>query len=194
MKIILTPLFFFLTLLTAMTQEEGAAPAAVNGMNGLIGPSDTISVIVHREADLNSSGQLAKDGTLSVPLIGLVSLAGRTTAAAESLIEAKFRDGYLVRPQVTVRITQRMAQTVTVNGQVSEPGVFSLSFGQNTTLQQVIGMAGGATDVANLKKVTLRRGSTGKSYTVNLKDIFANKAKDIVLQKDDFIYVPEGLF
>lgn len=194
MKIILTPLFFFLTLLTAMAQEEGAAPAAVNGMNGLIGPSDTISVIVHREADLNSSGQLAKDGTLSVPLIGLVSLAGRTTAAAESLIEAKFRDGYLVRPQVTVRITQRMAQTVTVNGQVSEPGVFSLSFGQNTTLQQVIGMAGGATDVANLKKVTLRRGSTGKSYTVNLKDIFANKAKDIVLQKDDFIYVPEGLF
>ena len=55
-------------------------------------------------------------------------------------------------------------------------------------------MAGGATDVANLKKVTLRRGATGKSITVNVGAIFSNKAKDIILQKGDFIFVPEGWF
>jgi polysaccharide export outer membrane protein len=177
-----------------MAQEKAVQESAVQGMSGLINSSDTVSVVVHREPDLNSNGQLAQDGTLSVPLIGSIQLAGRTTSVAEKQIEAKFRDGYLVRPQVTVRITKRLARTVTVNGQVSEPGVFTLPFGQQMTLQQVIGMAGGATDVANLKKVTLRRGSSGKSYTINLKDIFANKAKDIVLQKNDFIYIPEGLF
>ncbi len=178
----------------SMAQEKAVQESAVQGMSGLINSSDTVSVVVHREPDLNSNGQLAQDGTLSVPLIGSIQLAGRTTSVAEKQIEAKFRDGYLVRPQVTVRITKRLARTVTVNGQVSEPGVFTLPFGQQMTLQQVIGMAGGATDVANLKKVTLRRGSSGKSYTINLKDIFANKAKDIVLQKNDFIYIPEGLF
>lgn len=193
MKSFLSFYFFFVFSFASWAQET-VVPTFAQGMSGLIGPSDTVSVIVHREPDLNSSGQLAKNGTLAIPLIGTITLAGRTTTAVESLIEAKLRDGYLVRPQVSVRITARMARTVTVNGQVSEPGVFNLPFGQEVTLQQVIGMAGGATDVANLKKVTLRRGATGKSITVNVGAIFSNKAKDIILQKGDFIFVPEGWF
>ena len=188
MKAILTLLFLLLSLSLSPAQQ------AVEGMGGLIGPSDTVSITVHREPDLNASGQLAKDGSISVPLIGSVKLSGKTTAIAEKLIEAKFRDGYLVRPEVSVLITKRVVRNVTVNGEVASPGVFNLRFGQQTTLRQVISMAGGATDVANLKKVTLRRGVNGKTYTINLKDIMANKAADIILQEDDFINVPEGWF
>lgn len=194
MRIYLLFIGFLALMGLACAQKEEAAPVTAQGMSGLIGPSDTLSIVVHREPDLNSSGQLAKDGTLSVPLIGSISFVGKTTAAVESIIEAKFRDGYLVRPQVSVRITKRMARNVTVNGEVAQPGVFNLPFGQPMTLTQVIAMAGGATDIANIKKVTLRRGSTGKIYTINLKNIIANKAKDVVLQKDDFIFVPEGWF
>ena len=183
-----------LILSTFVLFGQEAAPVATQGMSGLIDSSDTVSVVVHREPDLNSSGQLAKDGTLSIPLIGSVSLVGRTTSSAESLIEAKFKDGYLVRPQVNVRITKKLVHNVTVNGEVSQPGVFNLPHGQPVTLMQVISMAGGATDIANVKKVSLRRGIGGKSYLINLKDIISNKKQDIVLQKDDFIYVPEGLF
>ncbi len=190
------PLIFALLLaasLTLLAQEENN-PVAAQGMTGLINPSDTISIIVHREPDLNSAGRLAKNGTLSVPLIGAIVLAGKTTAAAESLIEAKLRDGYLVRPQVSVRITERVPRSVTVSGQVNDPGVFNIPFGQKITLVQVISMAGGATDVANVKKVSLQRGETGKIFTINLKSIISNKIKDVVLQKDDFVFVPEGWF
>lgn len=192
MKTLFTTCLLFLSTFVLSGQE--AAPVTAQGMSGLISASDTVSIVIHREPDLNSSGQLAKDGTMSIPLIGAVTLVGRTTSSAESLIEAKFKDGYLVRPQVSVRITQRLVHTVTVNGEVSQPGVFNLPHGQPITLMQVISMAGGSTDVANIKKVSLRRGITGKSYLINLKDIISNKKQDIILQKDDFIYVPEGLF
>lgn len=188
MKFFASILLLFLSLTLLPGQQAG------EGMNGLIGPSDSVSITVHREPDLNASGQLAKDGSISIPLIGTVRLSGKTTAIAETLIEAKFRDGYLVRPEVSVLITKRVERTVTVNGHVTSPGVFNLPHDRKITLRQVIGMAGGATDIANLKKVTLRRGVNGKAYTINLKDIMANKAKDIVLQQDDFIHVPEGWF
>ncbi|GHC43687.1 polysaccharide biosynthesis/export family protein [Roseibacillus persicicus] len=170
--------------------------SAQNGqaMSGLISSTDTVRISVHREPDLDTAGQLASDGTLSMPLIGAVKLSGRTTTSAESLIEAKLKDGYLVRPQVTVRITQRQVQTVSVGGEVASPGIFTLPHNQPVTLSQVINMAGGATDIANIKKVTLRRASSGKVYTINLKEIIQGAKKDIVLVKGDSINVPEGLF
>ena len=185
----------YLMMLSALFgQTDGSAVTSGSGMSGLIGSSDTVSISVHREADLNANGQLAKDGTISIPLIGSVKLAGKSTSSAETLIESKLLDGYLVRPQVTVRITKRQAQTVSVDGEVNQPGVFTLPFGQPLTLRQALSMAGGANDVANLKKISLRSGATGKVQLINLKDIISGKKNDIVLKKNDFIWVPEGLF
>lgn len=187
MKTIFTTLL--LTLFAPiLSAQEGQA------MSGLISPTDTVSISVHREPDLDTAGQLAPNGTLSMPLIGAVKLAGLTTTSAESLIVAKLKDGYLVRPQVTVRITQRQIQTVSVGGEVTSPGVFTLPHNQPVTLSQVINMAGGATDIANIKKVTLRRLSSGQVYTINLKEIIQGKKKDVVLIKGDVVNVPEGIF
>ncbi|MGJ8725821.1 MAG: polysaccharide biosynthesis/export family protein [Roseibacillus sp.] len=180
------------TVLLGSVVAQVEAPNA--GMSGLISSSDTVSVSVHREPDLNTNVQLAKDGSITIPLIGSVSLAGKTTSSAETLIEKKLLDGYLVRPEVTVRITKRQIHTVSVDGEVNRPGVFTLPHGQSLTLRQVISMAGGANDVANLKKITLTSGSTGKAQFINLKDIISGKKNDIVLKKDDFIWVPEGFF
>ncbi len=191
MKTIISILTFLFSVSMAFGQ---AVSVPVSGKSGLVGPSDTVSITVHREPELSANGQLAKDGTISIPLIGSVRLVGKTTSVAEFLIESKLRDGYLVRPDVTVLITKSPIRTVTVNGHVTSPGVFNLPDGEQITLRKVISMAGGATDVANLKKVTLRRGVNGKSYVINLKDIMANKTQDIILQKDDFIHVPEGWF
>ena len=186
--------FSLITFIALLGLAPDAVAEPVAGMSGLISPSDTVSISVHREADLDTSGQLAKDGSITMPLIGSLKLAGKTTAVAESMIKAKLLDGYLVRPQVTVRITQRQVNTVSVDGEVEQPGIFTLPHGKNVTLREVISMAGGANDIANLKKVTLTQASTGKVYTINVKEIIAGKKKDIVLQKNDFVWVPEGLF
>lgn len=184
----------FTVFFSLLSESADESVVSISGMSGEIQASDTISIFVHREADLNTNGQLAKDGTVTMPLIGSIKLAGRTTSSAESLIEAKLLDGYLVRPEVTVRISKRPVHTVSVDGQVNQPGLFTLPHGQPLTLTQVISMAGGSNDVANLSKVSLRSGLTGKVRFINIKDIIKGKKKDIILSKNDYVWVPEGLF
>ena len=184
-------LLMFGLVLTSFGQN---AVSTTSSITGKILPSDTVSITVFREPDLTTNGQLAKDGTLTMPLIKSVKLVGLTTATAESAIEAKLRDGYLVRPAVTVRVTQRKAQTITVRGEVTQPGTFNLPHDAPLTLTQAVSQAGGANDVANIKKVTIRSAITGKIQKVNMKDIIAGKKKDVILKKGDIIQVPEGWF
>ncbi len=161
--------------------------------SGVIGQRDTIEIRVFREDDLTTTGQLSGDGTISMPLIGSVKLAGLTTDSAAKAIEAKLKDGYLVKPQVSVTIEGRIRRTITVLGQAQNPGVFELPANRSLTVVEAIGMAGGATRIANTKKITLKR-SGGKVQTINLKDITSGKASDISLKDGDVLSIPESLF
>jgi polysaccharide export outer membrane protein len=161
--------------------------------SGVIGQRDTVEIRVFREDDLTTTGQLSGDGTISMPLIGSVKLAGLTTDSAAKAIEAKLKDGYLVKPQVSVTIEGRIRRTVTVLGQAQSPGVFELPANRSLTVVEAIGMAGGATRIANTKKITLKR-SGGKVQTINLKDITSGKASDISLKDGDVLSIPESLF
>lgn len=161
--------------------------------SGVIGRLDSVEIRVFREDDLATSGQLSADGTIRMPLIGPVRLAGLTTDQAAAAIAAMLKDGYLVSPQVSVSIQARVRRTVTVLGQAQNPGVFELPADRQLTLVEVVGMAGGATRIANLKKLTLKR-SDGRVLTVNLKDITAGKAADIALRAGDVLSIPESLF
>ena len=161
--------------------------------SGVIGQRDPIEIRVFREDDLTTTGQLSGDGTISMPLIGSVKLAGLTTDSAAKAIEAKLKDGYLVKPQVSVTIEGRIRRTITVLGQAQNPGVFELPANRSLSVVEAIGMAGGATRIANTKKITLKR-SGGKVQTINLKDITSGKASDISLKDGDVLSIPESLF
>jgi protein involved in polysaccharide export with SLBB domain len=164
------------------------------GASGVIGARDRVAIQVYREADLDTRAQLSDAGTVTMPLIGAVRVAGLTTDQASKLIEAKLRDGYLVNPQVSVTIDERLRRSVTVLGQVREPGVFKLSADRGLTLVEALGMAGGMTRIANTKKVTLKRQGSADPILINVKEITAGKAADMVLRDGDVINVPEGLF
>lgn len=187
---------FFLLLCALL----GLLAAFANGQtaeggraSGVIGQRDTVEIRVFREDDLTTTGQLSTDGTISMPLIGSVKLAGLTTDSAAKAIEAKLKDGYLVKPQVSVTIEGRIRRTITVLGQAQNPGVFELPANRSLTVVEAIGMAGGATRIANTKKITLKR-SGGKVQSLNLKDITSGKASDISLKDGDVLSIPESLF
>ncbi|MEM1083410.1 MAG: polysaccharide biosynthesis/export family protein [Verrucomicrobiota bacterium] len=185
---ILTFLFLgVLGLIPAQGQERSTA-------SGTIGSRDSIEIRVFREDELTTAGQLSTSGTISMPLIGDVRIAGMSTDAAAKLIEGKLRDGYLVRPEVTVAITSRVRKTVTVLGKVKNPGVFRLDPNRQLTLAEAIGMAGGAQRIANRKKITLTRRGANEPRVINFKDIASGRAKDIPLRDGDIINVPESLF
>lgn len=160
--------------------------------SGVIGHMDHVEIRVFREDDLTTRGQLSADGTITMPHIGSVRLAGLTTDQAAALITKKLADGWLVKPEVSVSIEARIRRTVTVLGQTQRPGVFELPANRRLTLVEAIGMAGGVTRIGNAKKVTLKR--DGGVTTINLNEILSGRGTDIPLRDGDVVTVPEGLF
>lgn len=186
--ILLRHLLTSLLLVSACTaQEETRA-------SGTIGSRDSIEVTVFREDDLATRGQISPSGTITMPLIGEVAVAGLTTDEAARRIESRLRDGYLVRPEVSVAITGRVRKTVTVLGQARTPGVFRLDPNRQLTLVEAIGMAGGMTRIANGKKVSLKRRGRAEPIEVNVREIVSGRAQDIPLTDGDIITIPESLF
>jgi polysaccharide export outer membrane protein len=181
-----------------MAQERVRSGARGPGGNaaagGVISRSDLLEVTVFREADLGTTGEVTRAGTLAVPLVGPVQVAGLTTDQASRVIESKLKNGYLVRPQVTVSIIKRVVRTVTVLGQARQPGVFTLPANRQLTLVEVIGLAGGLTEIANPKKVTLKRRATGRASIIDVRAIMQGRGRDLLVADGDVINIPESWF
>lgn len=182
--------------LVALTGSAAGQAPAGGRSSGTIGRMDTVEIRVFREDELTTMGQLSPDGTISMPLIGAIRMAGLTTDQAAAAISAKLKDGFLVNPQVSVTIEARVRRSITVLGQVQNSGVFELPANRQLTVVEAIGMAGGATRIANTKKITLKRNSGGKPQVtiINLKDITSGKTADIPLRDGDVLTIPESLF
>lgn len=182
----------FTAALLAFASVVGAVEPSGGRSSGVIGALDTVQIRVVREDDLTTTSQLSADGTVTMPFIGAVKLEGLDTDQAAALITRKLKDGWLAQPQVSVSIEARIRRTVTVLGQTQSPGVFELPAHRQLTLVEAIGMAGGATRIANVKKITLKR--NGAVQMINLNDITTGKGRDIPLRDGDIVTIPESLF
>jgi polysaccharide export outer membrane protein len=146
-----------------------------------------------------------RNGLVRLPLIGEVSVAGRTVREAEKLIETTYKkDEILKAPQVTLTMVAYAPREVTLLGAVRSPGTFQ--FPPDTVsldIRDVIGRQGGFTPVAKGDSVAVtRRQANGKEDTVVInvdRMMFGRSRKreneDVYLiYPGDRIYVPERLF
>lgn len=155
-----------------------------------IGPLDTISITVFREPDLSLDDvPVDASGNIIFPLIGKISVAGKTSTEVSADIRDKLGERFLVDPQVSVIVKSSVSQKVTVEGQVAEPGVFELQ-GQ-TSLLQALAMAKGPTRVAKLDQVVVFRQMDGKRYAAmfNVDDIRKGRADDPQIRGNDTVVV-----
>ena len=68
----------------------------------MLGVEDSLLITVKDEPDLSGTYVVAKDGTITLPLIGALGVAGKTPATVRTLLIARLSDGYLVNPEITV--------------------------------------------------------------------------------------------
>ena len=139
-------------------------------------------------------------GELSLPLIGSVKCEGLKLAELQAKLTEVFAT-YIHEPSVTVQFIygegmQSPWGTVLVMGCVGRPGPVNIPPTRDLTVTRAIQQASGTTQLARLSKVTLtRKLADGKSKAVriDLEEIGKRglKDKDLVLQADDVIYVPE---
>ena len=149
----------FVLLLAALLPAE----AHPSGESLVIGPGDLIAVHVFREPDLDAKLRVKDAGTVTLPLIGPVQVAGLAAADAASAIAVRYSEGgFLNHPQISVLIEESASQKVAVLGEVARPGTVLLSSPRN--LIDVLAEAGGLLKTAD-RHVTIRRAS-GPPVTV----------------------------
>jgi polysaccharide export outer membrane protein len=160
-----------------------------------LGPGDSVSIQVYGQPDMATTVYVSDDGTIPVPLAGPVQIAGLSPAQASQRIEKALKDGkFLVHPQVTLTVMVSRSQRVSVLGQVGKPGVYSIE--SNTTIFDLLAMAGGALETGSDEIFLLRKDSGGalQRYPINLKGL--DNAKNAIpaqaLRGGDSILVPKA--
>lgn len=96
---------------------------------------------------------------------------------------------YLQRPQVAVTVAQAASQKVTVDGAVTEAGVYEIR--GRTSLMQAVAMAKGPNRTANIRRVAIFRTVDGQRMAAvfDLQAIREGKSPDPTIQGDDIVVV-----
>jgi polysaccharide export outer membrane protein len=110
---------------------------------GELGVGDAVRVTVFQQPDLTTETRISDRGTIAMPLIGEVKVAGMSTAQAGGAIAKELKEGkFLKNPQVSVALTTLRSKQVSLLGQVARPGRYALD-DTSSRLADVIAAAGG---------------------------------------------------
>ena len=169
-----------------------SAAFATTSESLLIGPGDTLHIQVLDTPELEQHPRVTDSG--DVPLIGIGNLkvAGLTPgAAADKIREHLISMHYMNHPQVTVTVEQYATQTVSVLGQVKNPGAYTISTPRS--ILSVIALAGGLNDTANYNITIQRRDGSHAPFDYNLSnDPHAAIADQVQVYPGDTVIVPKA--
>ncbi len=118
-----------------------------------LGAGDKIRLTVFSEPALSGDFSVSTDGELSLPLIGNVPVAGKTTAQVTDHVRSLFADGYLRNPKVSMEIVTY--RPFFVLGEVKAPGQYPYASGM--TAMNAVATAEGYTPRASKKIIFIRR-------------------------------------
>ncbi|MDP3405181.1 MAG: polysaccharide biosynthesis/export family protein [Brevundimonas sp.] len=165
-------------LLVAIFEPSGNLFGQRNTEDGVRAGSSTLPLL-----------SVDRNGAVSVPFAGSVRVAGLTTTEAAAAIRRALQ-GRVGNPQVTVAVEENLSNTVTVLGEVRQPGRAPLTVNGDTILD-AIAAAGGSPRALEDVRVEVRRGS--ETFTAPLSAVTTDFAENVRLQRGDqinLVYVP----
>ena len=148
-----------------------------------LGVADKVRIIVFDEPSLSGEFLVNANGSLSMPLIGDVPVAGSTASVVTEAIRKRLSDGFLKEPQVSIDILT--FRPFYILGEVNKPGEYPYSSG--LTVFNAVATAQGFTYRANKKKVVIKHaGATDESKE--------KLTPDLQVRPGDTIRIQERLF
>jgi polysaccharide biosynthesis/export protein len=153
-----------------------ATPSGIAGGGGGSSPTDA--------SDLGTF-TIDKTGTIHLPFVGALNISGLTPEEARILLLQRLR-GLVIATDVRFASTQQHGSLVTIQGDATRAGVYSIEQGMQR-LSDLLSLA--APDQTNPEQtaVTVRR--DGVSATVRLMDIYNDASQDIALRPGDSVVV-----
>lgn len=159
----------------------------------LLGPGDQIEILVFSYDEFTTKKTILPDGTITLPILGSVQASGFTIEELRAELRQRLAS-LLVDPAVTVNLVGLRSVVVNVAGEVERPGPIQLDGGDKSTLIAALSAAGGVTQYANIRNVTLERTASDGSKVSRSFDLWellsTNTAPpDFILQDGDSIYI-----
>jgi len=166
-----------------------------------IGASDVLEVGIFQwelsEETKTLAVRVSQEGVVSLPLIGDLTVKGKTVREVRVTIEKLLQDGDFIKtPRVSVVIKEFRSKRIAVVGAVKDPGVYTIR--ENVTrLLDILSLAGGVAETAGQQLYIVRtRAADGKKekqvITVDLHDlmVMGDLTLNAVLADGDVVNVP----
>lgn len=170
-----------------------------NGEVYRLGPGDTVRITIFDLPDYSGDYQILVDGSLTLPRIGRVILAGLTLEEAGTLLTDRFSETF-VQPITTVALTKARPLRLAISGEVTRPGSYNLNIAEGSLYPSVTDLvkeAGGITQNADLRNIRVYRtpipGQPSQTLNLDLWNLIVrgDLSQDITLRDGDSVVIPE---
>lgn len=163
----------------------------------IIGPGDTVNIIVWRNPEISMSVPVRPDGRITAPLVEDLQAMGKDPTTLARDIEKELGK-YIRDAVVTVVVTSFVgpySEQIRVVGEAAKPQI--LAYKQKMTLLDVMIAVGGITDFADGNKATILRTSEGNAqYGVRIKDLIkrGDVSANVEMRPGDVLIIPQSWF
>ena len=176
-------ILFLALVLTASISRAGEAYH--------LNPGDMLRISVWNEAALQHEVTVLPDGTISFPLVGILTVVEKSPAEVQELIKESLTR-VIPDPEINVTVSSVQGNNVFVIGKVSKPGQIPMI--QPIDVMQALSLAGGLTTYAKSDNIQIiRRTETGqKVIKFNYEEIAEGNSleSNVLLLSGDTIVVP----
>jgi polysaccharide export outer membrane protein len=148
-----------------------------------LGAGDKMRIIVFGEPDLSGEFFVDDGGSVDLPLIGDIPAGGTTVGEFEQKVVARFSDGYLRDPKVSIEVLNY--RPFFIIGEVKNGGEFPYKGG--LTVQDAVAIAGGYSYRANVNVAYIRRAGSDEEIKVEL-------SQRALIFPGDNVRIPERFF
>lgn len=167
----------------ATRSGDNTAQSSRSAQAYALGAGDQVRITVFGQPDLSGEFEVNGAGAISMPLIGQLSVTGKTTPGLEEAITIKLADGFLREPRVSAEVINY--RPFYILGEISTPGEYPYASG--LSVLNAVASAGGFTYRANRKRVFIKSidGASEEAYQLN---------SQVLVRPGDTIRIGERLF
>lgn len=157
-----------------------------------IGPQDKLDIAVYQLPEVTKIVTVDQAGQIALPFVGAVLAGGHTPAEVRAEIASRLGQTVMKHPDVTVAVSESVGQRITVEGAVTQPGVYPVQ--GKSSLLQAIALAKGTNNIANERLVAVFRTINNQKNAAifDVKMIRDGQVADPVIYGNDTIVVEKS--
>lgn len=176
--------WMFAAVMAVLSQAASAAEIP-------LGAGDVLKISVYNNPDLTLETRVSDSGSITFPLVGMLTVGGLSPSMAEiKLAQLLEKGGFLKKPQVNIIVTSMQSQQVSVLGQVNRPGRYPID--GKRSLLDFLALAGGiGADGGDVVSLIRKRDGVAKKDTIDVIQMVRSGelSQDYEVAGNDIIYV-----